>query len=232
MLSGASRSSSAALKRCGSSAFTITVSSVRPIWLADALLQLERLGDRHVAGQRHRHVCAALAVLEQLAHAVSLLRDRPHARDRREGLRRSRACRARCPSRGRPARPGHSPRRAAPSARRRQLPDLHHADHLPRPRRRGREVLERAARGEQPSRHASAERLQPLEQSLVGVYRDAPEALAQPRLDAGLARACARTAPAAAVDLRPRRRSCGGLSPPRRSRAPPRSSSCPRRPCR
>ncbi len=67
---------------------------------------------------------------------------------------------------------------AAPALRAalRQLPDLHHAHDLLRARRRGGEVLERAARGEQPPGHPAAQRLQPLQQRPVRVDRDASTA--------------------------------------------------------
>ena len=55
----------------------------------ETLLQLDRLGDRHLGAQRHPHVAGAVLVLEQLQQLARLPRDRPDPGDRAEGARRA-----------------------------------------------------------------------------------------------------------------------------------------------
>ena len=64
------------------------------------VLQLERLGDRHLGPLRHREIARARGVLEQLPHPLGLPGDRPDARDRRRTCAASGACPSACPVAG------------------------------------------------------------------------------------------------------------------------------------
>ncbi len=182
------RSSSAGVKRRGSRPLTITASRLRSSCAESPSSQLERLGHRHLGRQRDRHIRGAGGVGEQLLHLPGLFRDRAYACDRAECLRRAQqpegVAGGRCVDHDEVV-----PAPAAPAALpARELPDLDHAHELFRAGRGRREVLERAARGEHPAGEPPGERLQPLEQRLVGVDRDARQALLELDLGAGGAR--------------------------------------------
>ena len=153
--------------------------------------ELQGLGYRHLRRLRDRQVARARRILEQLAHARCLRRNRSHARDRSE-----RARRLEHPERvPRGRRVEHDQLVASPPACSPalcQLPDLHHADQLFGARGGGREVLERTAFSQDPSRHPAAERLQPLQQRLVWVDRDRPQHRRQLRLGSRLWRSCSK----------------------------------------
>ena len=226
---GPRRSSSGPLKRCGSTPLTITASSSRPELVVQALLQLQRLGDRHLGRVGDGDVARARRVLEQLAQAIGLSGDRADARDRAERARRVEQAERVAGGRG----VEHDEVVAAPATALGlgQVPDLHHAHQLLRAGRGGGEVLEGAARREHPPRDAPAERLQPFQQRSVGVDRDAPQALAKPGLRPGSRRPGGRTARARAPARPSPRRSCADRDRPPAARGRSRASSCRRLPC-
>ena len=104
------------LKRRGSTPLTTTASSSRPSCACEPILELERLGDGHLAGVRDREVA------QRARSSSSSLTGRVWPRSgRRARSRRTSTASAASPAHGRwPARrgpPGHSCRRACASAR-------------------------------------------------------------------------------------------------------------------
>ena len=116
---------------------------------AKALLDLKCLRHRHLRPQRHRQIGRARRALEQLPHLARLPGNRADAGDRAEGLRRAEHAQ-RMPGRGRVEHDQIMAAAGSPALAAGQLPDLDHRHQLLRAGRRGREVLERAARGEHP----------------------------------------------------------------------------------
>ena len=171
---------------------------------AQALLQLERLGDGHLGGLRHRQVAGARRVAQQLRDPLGLsARSGPRARSPRRSAA-SAASRARGRWRARRAPPGRGVAAAPPRPRVSSqiftmltsslAPGAAAAKYWNVP-------LEASTRpGDAP-----AERLQPLQQRPVGVDRDAPQAL--PQLDLG-----ARAALGARRRTDRRRRRCSPTS--------------------
>ena len=219
--SAAMRRSSAALKRRGSSAVDDHRVELAPELLGEALLELERLGDRHLGALRHGQIArCARGRRAARAPCCACVGHRAHARDRPERVAASAACRARDPSRARRARPGHSRRRAAASARccvSSQTFTM--LEQLLRARRGRGEVLEGAARGEDPRRRCArpapaATRAAPGRGRSRGSTGPPASGVSAP----APARRRARTARQPAAGRRPRRRSCAG---PRRAASRP-----------